>query len=101
MSNRTDRSRLAIMFSHDGVIALAVLLFSLVAVAAERVNVNSADAETLATELIGIGPAKAAAIVAYRQEQGSFKSVDDLLLVRGIGQSILDKNRERITAASP
>ena len=80
--------------------ALVSLLFlSLATTAGERVNVNQADADTLATELVGVGPAKAAAIVAYREEQGPFKSIDDLLLVRGIGQSILDKNRDRVTAA--
>ena len=80
-------------------VLVSLLFLSLATTAAEPVNVNQADAETLATELVGIGPAKAAAIVAYREKQGPFKSVEDLLLVRGIGQSILDKNRDRVTAA--
>ena len=68
--------------------------------AAERINLNTADAATLADGLVGIGATKAEAIVAHRREHGPFKTVDDLLLVRGIGSSTLDKNRDRVTAAT-
>ncbi|MEQ8232316.1 MAG: helix-hairpin-helix domain-containing protein [Gammaproteobacteria bacterium] len=81
--------------------ALCLLLASLAAGAAERINLNTADAATLAAGIDGIGPAKAAAIVAWRDEHGPFKTVDDLLLVRGIGQATLDSNRERLTASTP
>ena len=47
------------------------------------VNLNSADAATLARELDGIGPAKAQAIVEFRQKNGPFKTPEDLLKVRG------------------
>jgi competence protein ComEA len=60
------------------------------------VNVNSADATTLAKELDGIGPAKAQAIVEYRQKNGPFKSPEDLLKVDGIGERVLDQNRGNI-----
>ncbi len=82
-------------------IALSVLLVGVLAWAGEPINLNSADAETLATHITGIGPAKAAAIVAFREKNGPFKSVDDLLLIQGIGASTLKKNRDRLTAASP
>ena len=82
-------------------IALSILLAGVLAWAAEPINVNSADAETLATQITGIGPAKAAAIVAFRDKHGPFKSVDDLLLIQGIGESTLKNNRDRLTAASP
>ena len=78
-----------------------LLLLSAAAGAAELVNVNAADAEALASGMVGIGPAKAAAIVAYREQHGPFKSVDDLLLVKGIGESTLEQNRDRLTAATP
>ena len=68
--------------------------------AAERINVNQADAATLAAEITGIGPARAEAIVAYREAHGPFQSVDDLLLVQGIGEATLNKNRERLTAST-
>jgi competence protein ComEA len=62
----------------------------------EYVNVNTADAETLALVLEGVGPAKAQAIVDYREANGGFNEVQDLLAVRGIGQRTLEINAERI-----
>jgi len=61
-----------------------------------KVDLNGADAPTLQRELIGIGEAKAQAIVAYRDMNGPFASVDELLEVKGIGKAILDKNREKL-----
>ncbi|MDY0249584.1 MAG: ComEA family DNA-binding protein [Pseudomonas sp.] len=60
------------------------------------VDINSADSETLARELNGIGVAKARAIVQYREANGAFASVDELLEVKGIGMAILEKNRSRL-----
>ena len=57
------------------------------------VNVNTADAQTLAQNINGIGPKKAQAIVNYRNQNGPFKSVQDLTKVKGIGQKIIDKNK--------
>ncbi|MGR8921254.1 MAG: ComEA family DNA-binding protein [Gammaproteobacteria bacterium] len=68
--------------------------------AGERINLNVADAETLAANIVGIGPARAAAIVEFRDRHGPFKTVDDLLLVKGIGEATLERNRDRLTAAS-
>jgi competence protein ComEA len=58
------------------------------------VDINTADAGTLARELNGIGPSRAQAIVAYRTQHGPFKTVDDLALVKNIPQKIIDSNRE-------
>ncbi len=77
------------------------LLAACAAHGADTVNLNSADAATLAEAIDGIGPAKAAAIVAYREQNGPFKTVDDLLLVKGIGAATLEKNRDRLSAATP
>lgn len=60
------------------------------------VNINSADAETLAKELDGVGDTKAAKIVRFRSENGPFKSADDLVLVDGIGEVTVTKNRDNI-----
>jgi competence protein ComEA len=68
------------------------LLFA-VAVNAAPVNVNSADAATIASSLNGIGHKKAEAIVAYREANGPFRSVDDLVNVKGIGYKTLQHNR--------
>lgn len=61
---------------------------------ADPVNINTADAATLDRELKGIGPSRASAIVAYRTAHGPFKSIDELTLVEGIGQKVIDQNRE-------
>lgn len=61
-----------------------------------RINLNAADASTLQKELSGIGEAKAQAIVAYRDINGPFASVDELLEVKGIGKAILDRNRDKL-----
>jgi len=73
-----------------------------VAVAAQaeqgaKVNLNTATVDTLQKELSGVGAGKASAIVAYRDEHGSFTSVEELVEVKGIGKSLLDKNRDRLS----
>jgi competence protein ComEA len=60
------------------------------------VDVNTADAETISAELKGVGITKAIAIVEYRKANGPFRSVDDLALVKGIGERTVDSNREFI-----
>lgn len=60
------------------------------------VNVNTASAEQLAEGLIGVGPAKAQAIVAYREANGPFKDKAQLLDVKGIGDAILKQNEAKI-----
>ena len=62
----------------------------------QTVNVNTADAETIALVLEGVGESKAAAIVAYREKNGEFVSATDLTMVKGIGDSTVGKNTERI-----
>jgi competence protein ComEA len=74
----------------------AMLLLSPFVANAEPVNVNTADASALAKALNGIGPAKAKAIVAYRDKNGPFKSVDQLALVEGITQKLIERNRADI-----
>ncbi|HEX7368672.1 MAG TPA: ComEA family DNA-binding protein [Rhodanobacteraceae bacterium] len=77
--------------------ALALCMaMALPALAATPVNVNQADAQTIATSLDGVGLTKAQAIVAYREAHGRFKSVDDLANVKGIGTKTLDRNRDAI-----
>ncbi len=61
-----------------------------------QVDLNSADAETLATVLKGVGISKARAIVSYRTQYGPFASLDELTEVKGIGVSILERNRDRL-----
>ena len=67
---------------------------------AEQVNINLADAETIATVLDGVGLNKAEAIVDYRESNGDFKTVDDLIMVIGIGKVTLRNNADRILLVS-
>jgi competence protein ComEA len=75
---------------------LAATLLLTQLVHAEPVNVNTADATALAKALNGVGPAKARAIVSYREKNGPFKTVDQLAMVEGITQKLIDKNRADI-----
>ena len=80
-----------------------VLLVSLAPglVLAGPVNINTASAETLAMELTGVGPALAAAIVADREANGEFPSPESLARVRGIGDHVLEVNKDNILVSTP
>ena len=68
-------------------------------VLADPVDINCADAATLASGLKGIGDAKAQAIVAQREKAGLFKTADDLTSVKGIGAKTVEANRANITVS--
>ncbi len=72
------------------------LLLATSAFAADKVNINTADAATIDAVLLNVGPSKAQAIVDYRKTNGAFKSAEELALVKGIGLKTVEKNRERI-----
>ena len=65
--------------------------------AAQAVDINNADAATIAENLNGIGDAKARAIVAYRAEHGLFVDEQDLVKVKGIGAKLVERNRSLIS----
>lgn len=73
------------------ILSLAILL-PLCCFAGEVVDINTADTDTLMT-VKGIGEKRAAAIIAYRDSHGQFKSVDDLAQVRGISENLIEKAR--------
>jgi len=60
------------------------------------ININTADAATLEV-LPGIGPAKAKAVIEYREKNGPFKMIDDLKNVSGIGDKTLQDLRDKVT----
>lgn len=78
--------------------SIHVLLASLtpMLVWAGPVDINKADAATIAKELQGVGMSRAQAIVTYREKNGAFKSVDELRKVKGIGAKTLEANRANI-----
>ena len=77
-------------------LALGLALAAGAAAAADRVDINTADAAAIDAALVNVGRAKAEAIVAYRKEHGAFKSAEQLALVKGIGLATVEKNREHI-----
>ncbi len=87
---KTFRTAIAVI-----VLALPMLTF------AGPVNINTADAQTLASELSGVGLSKAKAIVEYREKHGPFRNADDLSLVKGIGERTVDRNRADIQVSAP
>ncbi|OOG57393.1 ComEA family DNA-binding protein [Rhodanobacter sp. C03] len=85
------------MFHKLAALALALTLaLPGLTFAATAVNINKADAATIASSLDGIGQSKAEAIVAWRDAHGPFKSADDLAQVKGIGPATLERNRAAI-----
>jgi len=60
---------------------------------AVKIDINSADAQTIAKGLVGVGMVRAKEIVAYREMFGNFESLDELTAVTGVGEATVDKNR--------
>ena len=88
------------MFNKLVAVALALTLaLPGLLLAATPVNINQADAATIAKSLDGIGQAKAEAIVAWREAHGPFKKADDLKHVKGIGKATIERNRGAILFA--
>ena len=86
-------------FITSSILTLALALAG--AAFAGPVNINTADVKTLAKELVGVGQAKAKAIVEYREKHGAFKSADDLKRVEGIGPATVERNRANIVVEVP
>lgn len=80
---------------------LVFFLFGASVCYAGPVNINTADATTLAQELNGVGLSRAKAIVAWREQNGPFKSVEELGRVKGIGPRVIQKNRSDIRLSDP
>ncbi len=62
----------------------------------EKININTATAEELIS-LSGIGEGRAADIIAYREENGTFGRIEDMMRVPGIGEKTFEEIKERIT----
>ncbi|MBS3745549.1 MAG: helix-hairpin-helix domain-containing protein [Wenzhouxiangellaceae bacterium] len=84
------------MIKHIFLALVLILGIGNAAFGAEPVDVNTATAEQLAESLNGVGESKAEAIVAYRETNGPFTHIDELINVRGIGMVTVDQNRDMI-----
>lgn len=65
-----------------------------------KININTATAEEL-DSLPGIGNTKAEAVISYRQQNGPFQAIEDILNVPGIGPTIFEQIKEYITTGTP
>jgi len=63
---------------------------------ANRINLNTADVDTLTQSFKGIGRKRAEAIIAYREANGGFKSIEDFALVKGIGKQFVERNIKQL-----
>ena len=64
---------------------------------AEAININTADKDALMSAIKGVGEKRAEAIIAYREQNGPFKSIEELTEVRGLGASIVEKNMDNLS----
>jgi len=78
------------------IVLLSFLMSLPLTLMAGKVDINQANASTLAMHLKGVGDKKAKAIIKYRKKHGRFKSINELLNVKGIGEKILAANRHNI-----
>ena len=85
---------------HAVFVSLFLSLASLSALA-DPVDINSADAMTISKTLKGIGLKKAEAIIAYRDKNGKFKTVDELAKVKGIGKKTVALNKANLSVGKP
>ena len=83
------------MKTFTSIAALAALFVSSISMAAP-VNINTANAEQIAQALNGVGLSTAQAIVDYREAYGLFSQADEIVFVRGIGDSTYQKNKDDI-----
>ena len=79
---------------------VATAMLASLQVNAGPVDINTADAATLAGAINGVGEKKAATIVAYRDVHGPFARIEDLSNVKGIGLGTIEKHRQNLVVGS-
>lgn len=75
---------------------LSTILLLSTSAFADKININTANAEQIASAMSGVGDNKAKAIVEYRTSHGKFKTIDSLENVDGIGEKTIEKNKDNI-----
>ncbi len=82
-------------FGLNALLLTLALTFSSMSIA-DEVNINTADAQSIASSLNGIGVKKAEAVVAWRNEHGNFTDLAELENIKGIGPKTIEKNKGNI-----
>ena len=100
MAWRSFSSRFCLLFLSLTLICSPALLGGKKKPPSKPVNINTATSEEL-EQVPGIGPATAEKILQMRKSYGPFKSVDDLLAIRGLGPKRLEKMRKYLTVGKP
>ena len=77
-------------------LAVSLPLFANPITSPPKININSADINTLMHSIKGIGAKRAAAIIQYRQAHGAFKSLKDLASVHGFGQGFIKSHEKQL-----
>lgn len=85
------------MYAFSKLLVSLSLLLGSVVVMAEPLDINTATVDQFDQVMVGVGKSKAESIVKERETNGTFKSVDDLARVKGIGAATIQKNRDKIT----
>lgn len=84
--------------SNPTIISLLLYIYNIsshVNIQSDKISLNQANLEQLQT-LNGVGQKKAQAIIEYRQKKGGFKTIDELMNVKGIGPKLLEKNKAKL-----
>jgi competence ComEA-like helix-hairpin-helix protein len=97
---RTSLFRFSLLFLFLSLICSPAVLGGKKKPPARPVNINTATSDEL-QQVPGIGPATAEKILQMRKSYGAFKSVDDLLAIRGLGPKRLEKMRKYLTVGKP
>lgn len=82
---------------HKYILILTLLLIPFVSMALTKIDVNNASQRELTAYLKGVGKKKAQSIIDYRRKHGKFKTIQDLIKVKGISKKIVEKNKDRIS----
>ena len=75
----------------------ATLSLSSFSAFAETININQANASALQHYLTGVGQSRAEGIVKYRKDHNTFKTLEEIMKVKGIGKAIFKKNISKIS----
>ena len=96
----TNFKRILCVFASRSLLLISLAFMPVSVFAATPLDINTATAAQFAAVMSGVGIKKAEAIIAYRDANGGFDSVDQLAQVKGIGDALLTRNRDLLRVAT-